>query len=68
MKKYRYFYHYYRQYKCMSVHFKGKCYKTPNVVCNVASETHWNSKSQPNLVVRGFATNIVVEGDKIIIN
>ena len=34
-KKYRFFYHYYRQYKCMSVHFRGKCYKTDNVECNV---------------------------------
>ena len=50
----------------MSVHFKGKCYRSQNVECNVASETHWN-KTQPNLIVRGFASKITVKNDKIII-
>lgn len=67
MKKYRFFYHYYRQYKCMSVHYRGQCYKTANVVCNAATETHWQ-KTQPNLIVRGWASAITVEDDKIIIN
>lgn len=65
-KKYRFYYHYYKQYKCMSVHFKNKCYKTKNVICNVPTETHWNKK-QPNLIVRGFAEYITIEDDKIII-
>lgn len=51
----------------MSVHFKGKCYKTTNIVCNVPSETHWN-KQQPNLIMRGFATKMSIEDDKIIIS
>lgn len=59
MKKYRYFYHYYKRYKCMSVHFKGKCMKADNVECNVPSETKWN-KTQPNLVVQGFATSVEI--------
>lgn len=68
MKKYRYFYHYYRQYKCMSVHFRGSCYKTSNVICNVPSETKWN-KRQPNLVVQGWAHSIKFDdvNDSIII-
>ena len=51
----------------MSVHYKGVCYRTQNVECNVASETHWN-KTQPNLIVRGYATSISVEENKIVIN
>lgn len=66
-KKYRFFYHYYRQYKCMSVHYRGKCYKTDNVICNVSSETKWN-KTQPNLVIQGWASDIKIEENQIIIN
>lgn len=67
-KTYRFFYHYYKQYKCMSVHFKGKCYKTKNVICKgVETETKWNEKSQPNLVVQGFASKLDIRDDRIII-
>ena len=66
-KKYRFFYHYYRQYKCMSVHYRGKCYKTDNVICNVSSETKWN-KTQPNLVIQGWASDIKVENNQITIS
>lgn len=59
-KQYRFFYHYYRQYKCMSVHFKGQCSKVADVVCNVPTETKWN-KTQPNLVVRGFAESMTIK-------
>jgi hypothetical protein len=51
----------------MSVHYRNKCYKTANVVCNVASETKW-SKTQPNLVIRGWASSIKIEDNQIIIN
>lgn len=64
MKKYRFFYHYYKQYNEMSVHFKGKCYRAKNVNCKVPSESKWN-KGQPKLVMRGFATNIVVKDNVI---
>jgi len=67
MKKYRFFYHYYKQYNEMSVHFRNKCYRTKNVVCNDNSETKWN-KRQPMLVVQGFCKDIKIEDDKIIIN
>ena len=65
-KKYRFFYHYYKQYKAMSVHFKGKCYKTDNIICNVPTETKWN-KRQPNLVVQGFANDIKINDNNIVI-
>lgn len=66
MKKYRFFYHYYRRYRCMSVHFKGVCYKTNNVICNVDSETKWNKK-QPNLVIQGWAESVNINDNKITI-
>jgi len=50
----------------MSVHFKGVCYRAKNVDCKVPSETHWN-KTQPNLIMRGFATKIIQENNKITI-
>lgn len=58
MKKYRFFYHYYRfGEKKMSVHFKGTCYNVDDVVCQVPCETKWNVR-QPRLVMRGFAEKI----------
>jgi hypothetical protein len=66
MKKYRFFYHYYRQYKCMSVHFRGKCYKVDDIECRVGCETKWN-KTQPNLVLRGWASEVIIEDNRAII-
>lgn len=66
-KKYRFYYHYYRQYKCMSVHYRGKCYKTDNVICNTKTETKWN-KTQPNLVIQGWASDIKIKDNKITMN
>lgn len=61
MKKYRFFFHYYKRYRCMSIHYKGSCLRVSNVVCNVPIETmeQWN-KTQPNLVMRGFAENVEI--------
>ncbi len=50
----------------MSVHFKGQCHRTPNVVCAVETETKWN-KTQPKLILRGWATDINIYDDKIVI-
>jgi len=58
-KKYRVFYHYYKQYGCMSVHFRGTCYRAKNIICDVPTETKWN-KTQPHLVVRGWAEKIEI--------
>lgn len=60
MRKYRFFYHYYRQYKCMSVHYRGECYKVADVICDVPTETKWNQR-QPHLVIRGFASNLNIK-------
>lgn len=67
MKKYRFFYHFYRKYNCMSVHYRGTCYRTPNVVCRAEAETKWN-KTQPRLVIQGFSSGIEVEDNMITIN
>ena len=56
----RFFYHYYKQYKKMSFHFSNeKCHVVDNVVCNVPCETKW-SKTQPNLIMRGWATGYTI--------
>ena len=62
MKSYRFFYHYYRQLKRMSVHFKGKCYVVQNIVCDVPCETKFN-RTQPYLVMRGFARSVRISDD-----
>lgn len=50
----------------MSVHFKNKCYVVQNVDCQVPVETKWNAR-QPNLIMRGYASEVTFEGDKAII-
>jgi len=59
MKKYRFFFHYYKRYKCMSIHYKGACLRANDVICSVPIETKWN-KTQPNLVMRGFAESVEI--------
>lgn len=56
----RFFYHYFRGKKAMSVHFKGVCYVVDNIQCDAPCETKWN-KRQPYLVMRGYAHEIVIK-------
>lgn len=67
MKKYRFFFHYYKQYKCLSLHYKKQCIRVDNVICNVPIETKWN-KTQPNLVLRGFASSVEIVNNVAYIN
>lgn len=60
MKKYRFFYHYYKAKGKMSVHFRDACYVVNDIICEVPCETKWN-KTQPNLVMRGFANRLVID-------
>jgi hypothetical protein len=53
-------------YKCLSVHFKNKCYTVKDVICEVSVESKWN-KHQPNLVMQGFAKEIIIENDLCVI-
>lgn len=63
MKKYRFFYHYYKQKKRMSIHFRNSCTVVDDVICEVPCETKWN-KTQPQLVMRGFATDVRIVDNK----
>lgn len=66
MKKYRFFYHYYRQKKKMSVHFKGSCIVVNNIKCEVPCETKYN-KRQPYLVMQGFASSVEIKNNIAVI-
>jgi hypothetical protein len=62
----RFFFHYYKQYKCLSVHFNGQCHKVKDVDCKVPCESKW-SKRQPNLVMRGFCNDVQIKNGIAII-
>ena len=65
-KKYRFFFHYYKQKRKMSIHYKKQCIIVDDIICNVPCETKWN-KTQPNIVMQGFAEHVVIENNKAII-
>lgn len=60
IKRYRFYFHYYRQYKCLSVHYRGKCYKVKDIHCTAPVESKWNEK-QPNLILRGFTSSLEIK-------
>jgi hypothetical protein len=66
MSSYRFFYHYFRAKKAMSVHFRGKCSVVKHVVCGAPCESNYNTR-QPVLVMQGFADDDRIEGDKAFI-
>jgi hypothetical protein len=66
MKKYRFFYHYYKQKGKMTIHFKKSCTVVDNIECRVPCQTKWN-KTQPQLVMQGFASNVKIENGIAII-
>jgi hypothetical protein len=66
MKKYRFFYHYFKQKGKMSIHFRGKCTAVNDIDCRVPCETKWKL-TQPNLVMQGFATEVNIQDKKAII-
>ena len=66
MKKYRFFYHYRKSVKGMTVHFKGQCIPVKDIECKVACETKWK-KDQPQLVMQGFCKEVKIENNKAII-
>lgn len=61
MRPKRFFYHYRRCDKIMSVHFEGVCYPVQHVRCQVPCETKFNNR-QPYLVMRGFARKVELVG------
>lgn len=66
-KKYRFFYHYYKQYNEMSIHFRGNCYRVKDVECEVQCETKWNDHKQPHLVMQGWCSEVIIDKNKGII-
>ena len=60
MKKYRFFYHYNKINKRMTVHFKGKCHIVDNIICSTSCNSKWN-KRQPNLVMQGFCKELIID-------
>lgn len=66
MRKYRFFYHYFKKEKRMSIHFKKSCTVVDDIQCEVPCNTKWN-KTQPYLVMQGFATSVeIIDGKAII--
>lgn len=64
--KYRFFFHYRKQTGGMTVHFRGQCIPITDVECKVRCETKRN-KTQPYLVLQGYCSDVIVEGEKAII-
>lgn len=53
----RFFYHYNKQQKCLTVHHNNQCLPTDNIVCLVPTESKDN-KTQPHKTIQGWCTNI----------
>ena len=63
----RFFYHYHKGKKLMSIHFDKKCTQVKDVICLVPCETKWNNR-QPYLVMRGFANSVTIKDNVAYIN
>lgn len=63
MKPRRFFYHFNKKHNKMTIHYRGVCHIVGDVDCRVSCETKWN-KRQPRLVMRGFAEDLIIEGNK----
>ena len=62
----RFFYHYNKHNKKMSIHFKKMCYIVNDIICEVPCETKW-SETQPQLVMRGFCKEVNIVNEKAFI-
>ena len=60
MTEYRFFFHYNKPAKKMTVHFRGQCHIAKNLKIYPGVETHYNVR-QPYLVMRGMATGLFVD-------
>lgn len=65
-KKRRFFFHYRKQDGRMSVHFDGLCIPCDSVVCHSSCESHAR-KTQPRMVMRGYASRLEVKDGCVII-
>jgi hypothetical protein len=62
MKRYRFFFHYNKPNRKMTVHYRGRCYIARNIRCEQNVETKWNSR-QPYLVMQGMAEVVDYDPD-----
>ena len=62
MKRWRFFFHYNKQTGNMTVHFRGQCNSVTYVDCRVPCNSKYN-KTQPKLVMRGFAHAVHLSHD-----
>jgi len=53
----RFFYHYNKIKKCLTIHFNDACYYTQDILCLVPTESH-SQKQQPRKIVRGWYNKI----------
>ena len=56
----RFFMHYNKHTKKMTVHWKNSCIPVNDIVCYAPLESKWN-KRQPQLVLRGWASDVCVK-------
>lgn len=59
MKKLRFFYHYNKPAKKMTVHFRDTCYTVDHIKCDVPCETK-HRPTQPHIVMQGFAREVIL--------
>lgn len=65
-KTYRFFYHFNKHTKKLTVHYRDKCIPCDDVICSVPTNSKWN-KTQPYLVMQGFAKEIIIKNNKVYI-
>lgn len=66
-KRYRFFYHYNKPLDKMTVHFRGVCYNADDIDCNPPARSKRN-KTQPRLVMQGWARKVTAYSDVIVIS
>lgn len=47
----------------MSIHFRGACTVVDDIICQVPCETKWK-RTQPRLVMQGWATGVEIKNKK----
>lgn len=62
MPSYRFFFHYRKQTKRLSIHFKKICYTADDVLCKVPCESKWHNR-QPHLTMQGYAHTVDITTD-----
>ncbi len=59
MRSFKFFFHFNKNKKMMSLHFKKQCYFVKDIICKVPTNTKWNSR-QPLIVMEGTASKVII--------